>query len=158
MTRTSTVKLIILAAVVTAGLSIPPAASAQTRFGVRAGIYTRDSDPFVGGEVLLPFQPRLFFDPNVEVVFASGSDLVTVNADFHYDLNAPPGRYLWVGAGPALVINDPEPDEPGKRTRAGLNLIIGGGWRTGSGLIPYLQGKVLLSNHTQGVIAVGVRF
>lgn len=158
MTHTSAMKLIILATTVTAFLIVPPAASAQTRFGLRTGIYTRDLDPCFGVEVLLPVKARLSFDPNVEVVFASGTDLVTVNADVHYDLTAPRGYYLWLGAGPALVINDPQPDEPGKRTRAGLNLVVGGGWQSSSGLVPYIQGKVLLSTHTQGVVAVGVRF
>ena len=40
----------------------------------------------------------------------------------------------------------------------GLNLLGGVGFGKGQALRPYIQGKVILSNDTEAVLAVGVRF
>jgi len=131
-------------------------------FGVRAGVYTDEGDGFVGGELLFPLTERWYFNPNVEWVFVDNGDLFTVNGDFHYDFDTDFNGYVWAGGGPALIVRDNDP--PRRRggnddaeTDVGLNLLGGVGWQV-EGLTPYVQGKVLISDDSEAVLAVGLRF
>src|SRR5574339_318411 len=66
--------------------------------GVRVGVYTDPTAPFVGGELLFHLSPQVYFKPNVEYVFRDDETFLTYNADLHYDFNTH-GPYVWVGAG-----------------------------------------------------------
>ena len=141
-----------------AALLVPATASAQVRFGLRAGAYTNSPDPFVGVEATVPVARRIRFDPNVEAVFGDEANDVAVSADFLYDVQRLEDNPLWVGLGPTVIFHDPKPSELDSRTRLGANLIAGAslgntGWYT-----PYLQLKVVLADRTRAVIAAGVRF
>lgn len=133
-------------------------------FGVRAGLYTDQSDGFVGGELLFPLSPRWYFNPNVEWVFVDNGDLFTVNGDFHYDFNVDFDGFVWAGAGAALIVEDHDPprrrdrgDGDDAETDVGLNLLGGVGWDV-EGFTPYVQGKVIVSDDSEAVVAVGLRF
>lgn len=138
-------------------------ARAQVDFGVRGGVYSDDGDPFVGAELLSNFHgTRWYFNPNVEVVFVDPGDLVTVNADFHYDVPTTAPFDVWLGAGGALVYRD---YGNGRRSRQddsttdpGLNLLAGLGFNPHGAVRPYVQGKLLLSDESQAVLAFGLRF
>ncbi|KAB2969143.1 MAG: hypothetical protein F9K18_01810 [Thermoanaerobaculia bacterium] len=138
------------------GLAAAPA-GAQTDFGVRAGAYLEDADPFVGLELLTRMgSSEWFFNPNVEFVFADERDRISGNFDFHYDFRVTGDYYLWAGGGPAVIFTDGD----GRRdseTDAGLNLLGGIGWRL-SNLTPYAQAKVVISDDSEFVAAVGIRF
>lgn len=145
-------------------LFAPAPAHAQVDFGVRGGVYSDDGDPFVGAELLGNFHgTRWYYNPNVEVVFVDPGDLVTVNADFHYDVPTTTPFDVWLGAGGALVFRDYGND--GRRGRAddsttdpGLNLLGGLGFNPNGDVRPYVQGKLLLSDDSQAVLAFGLRF
>lgn len=141
-------------------LALGAPAAAQVDFGVRGGLYLDAEEPFLGAELLfpLPFGPRntLFFNPNVEVVFVDDS-LATLNLDVHYDLPIDGPGYLWVGAGPAILFEDPPGRRRDRETDFGANLFAGYGWRTGFG-VPYLQAKLIVSDDNEGVLAAGIRF
>lgn len=128
-------------------------------FGVRAGVYEDANEGFVGGELLIGIANPWYFNPNVEYVFVDNGDLITVNADFHYDFDVQAPLFVWAGGGPALIVSDR--DRPGRDddgdTEVGANLLAGVGWQAGA-VVPYLQAKVILSDDSQAVLAFGVRF
>jgi hypothetical protein len=62
----------------------------------------------------------------------------------------------WLGAGLALV--DRENRFGNGSSDVGLNLLGGVGFLRGRPVRPYLQAKILLSDDTEGVVAVGIRF
>jgi hypothetical protein len=129
---------------------------AQTA-GVRVGVYTDPNDLFVGGELLFPVAYRLYINPNVEWVFVENGTFMTFNLDAHVDIF--PRRsatFLWVGGGLAILYSNPEGG--GSHADAGFNLVGGLGWRTGTGLIPYIQVKMIFADHSQGVVGIGLRF
>jgi hypothetical protein len=137
-------------------LAAPPLEAQAVRWGVRGGIYTDVSEPFVGVDALTRLgATSWYFNPNVEWVLVSRGRLVTINGDFHYDLPVAGPTFVWLGGGPAVVFTRP----PGRdsETDLGLNLLAGIGWRAG-GLIPYFQGKVLIADNNEAVLAVGLRF
>lgn len=140
-----------------------PAAHAQVDFGVRGGVYTDEEDPFLGVELLGNFDgTRWFYNPNVEFVFVDHGDLITLNADFHYDLPADTPFDVWLGGGGAIIFRDRDQDRFGRdddsETDAGLNLLAGLGFNPGGDIRPYIQGKLLLSDDSQAVLGFGLRF
>ena len=148
-------------------LAAPGNADAQIDWGVRGGVYTDVEEGFLGGEILGQIgDTRWFYNPNVEVVFVDPGDLVTANADFHYDLVLGEPVDVWVGGGPALVFRDRGDrrgpgrfrDDGDDETDIGLNAQAGVGFNRGGAIPPYLQGKVLFSDDTEAVIAFGLRF
>ena len=73
-------------------------------FGVRAGGYLEDGDPFVGLELLSRLgSSDWFFNPNIEATFGGDRDKISGNVDFHYDFRVDPKYYLWAGAGAAII-------------------------------------------------------
>lgn len=148
------------AALLTAGLMVAaPAAApaAELDFGVRAGAYLEDADPFVGLELLTRLGGSdWFFNPNVELVFADRRDRVSLNADFHYDFLQERAFYLWAGAGLAGIHTDAERGRDSE-TDLGANLLGGIGWKL-SGMTPYAQLKIVLSDDSEVVAGVGIRF
>ncbi len=156
MQRTLTIAA--LAAALALALPADPASAVD--FGLRAGVYDDADEVFVGGELLFQLAPRWFFNPNLEYVFVDDGDLITVNGDVHYDFPVDFNGYVWAGAGLA-VISDDRPRPPRRRddddTDVGVNLLAGVGWRA-NGLVPYIQGKVILADETEAVLAFGLRF
>jgi hypothetical protein len=71
--------LLVLVGVVTSPVS-------ATDFGVRGGVYTERSKPFLGAELLTRAGDDLYFNPNVEYVFVDNGQLWTFNFDGHWDL------------------------------------------------------------------------
>jgi hypothetical protein len=156
MHRTVTVAL--LAAAV--ALAFPAAPASAVDFGLRAGVYDDAGEAFVGGELLFQLSPRWYFNPNLEYVFVDNGDLVTINGDVHYDFPVDFNGYVWAGGGLALISDDRE--FPRRRrddddTDVGANLLAGVGWRA-NGMVPYLQGKLILADETEAVFGFGLRF
>lgn len=148
-----------------AGLAflIAAPASAQWDFGVRGGLYTEDSDPFLGVELLTRMgDSSWYFNPNVEAVFVDNGDLFTVNGDFHYDFEPAGSVDFWAGGGPALIFRDFDRGRFSRgddsETDLGLNLLAGIGFNPGASVRPYVQAKLILSDDTEGALAFGVRF
>ncbi len=125
-------------------------------FGIRGGLYTEIDEPFVGVELLTRVSNSLYFNPNVEYVFVDNGTYLTFNFDAHYDLPTHRKPYVWVGAGLGLGYANPE--GPGESDfNANANLLAGIGFRTG-GSVPYIQLKVITTDPTEFVAAVGIRF
>lgn len=134
-------------------------ADAEIRPGIRMGGYFDASGASVGGELLTGLGPESwYFNPNVEYVFADRSQLVTFNFDVHYDLPAGRTYYLWVGGGPAILFSNPDNVRLKNQTDFGVNLLMGVGFNRGGHVIPYIQPKVILSDHSDFAIAFGLRF
>jgi hypothetical protein len=142
-------------------VAVTPSANAQVDADVRAGIYTDGSDGFLGGGVLWDIgqKARWYANPNLEYVFVENGDLFTLNGDFHYDLDVETPFFVWVGGGPALLIADSDDgnDDDDGETDVGLNLFAGIGARQG-GVRPFAQIKLLVSDESQLVFGVGLRF
>lgn len=128
-------------------------------FDLRGGYYADDAEgPFIGAGVLTGFGStgQWFFNPNVEFAFGDNVDVITGNADFHYDLPTSSSLAFWVGGGPAVVHYDPDFGR-GSETDFGVNAFFGFGAREGS-LRPYFQIKALVSDESELVIGGGIRF
>jgi hypothetical protein len=147
----STIMMPFIALAVAASLALP--AESQVRFGVRAGEYTDESEPFVGAELITPIAKRWFFNPNVEYVFVDRGTLVTFNGDFHYDFETGTKTMVWAGGGLAAVYEDRERSD----TSLGANVIVGAGWRVGQ-IVPYAQIKGILGDRSDFVVMGGIRF
>jgi len=93
----------------------------------------------------------------VEAAFVDEGHLVTLNADLHYDLLINQPTYVWLGAGPALILSEPPGRDDDDETDVGVNLFAGVGWDVGE-FLPYVQGKVIVSDDTEFVAAFGIRF
>src|ERR1700730_15358240 len=137
-------------------VTMPAAAQADPKLGVRLGYYTKVADPFIGAELLFRIVPDVYFNPNVEAVLVSNGRYLTINGDFHYDLPAGRRTFLWVGAGLAAINTKPDGSAQGN-TDVGLNLLAGIGGRHGR-VIPYAQANVILKSDSLFVIGVGLRF
>lgn len=135
---------------------LAPVYADSTLFGVRTGVYTDTEAGFLGAEAVTPIARAWYFNPNMEYAFANDRDVLTVNGDFHYDFIQDRPYYVWAGAGPAVVVRELEPGD--RRTDLGVNLISGIGWKNPPQIKPYLQGKVLISDNNEAVLAFGMRF
>jgi hypothetical protein len=156
-----TIRHLLLTGTLLTAFAGPATAQSVWDFGIRGGVYTDDSDPFVGVELLTRMgATEWFFNPNVEVVFPDRGDLITLNADFHYDLPVDAPVYVWVGGGPAIIFRDSDrgPGDDDDETDIGLNLLAGVGFLKGQAVRPYVQGKVVISDESEAVLAFGVRF
>ena len=146
----------IVMAVLTMALATAPA-WAQVDPDVRAGVYTDGSDGFVGGGVLWDVgqRGRWYANPNLEVVLVDNGNFFTINGDVHYDLDVVTPFFVWAGGGPALLIADP--DRGDSETDVGLNVLAGVGARRGN-IRPFAQVKLIVSDDSQLVFQVGLRF
>lgn len=155
--------LTILTLAAAAAFAIPAAPASAVDFGVRGGVYDDADSAFVGGELLFQISPRWYFNPNLEYVFVDDGDLFTLNGDFHYDFDTSGNVAVWAGGGPAVLLIDDDDDRGRRRddddgdTDFGANLLAGVGMKSGA-VRPYLQGKVILADETEAVLAVGIRF
>ncbi len=126
--------------------------------GFRIGTYTDAGDLFIGGEILVPVSRNIWFNPNIEYVFIEGGDYITFNGDFHYDFYLEDSPlFFWVGAGLGILYFSPE-GRGNDNTDAGFNILFGTGLETQSRIIPYAQAKVIVSDNTEFVIGLGIRF
>jgi len=87
-------------------------------------------------------------------------DLLVVSGDVLYDLRLQTRATVWVGTGLAILHRDL--DLPHGRddseTDLGLDLLAGVGFETSSGLQPYAQAKVVLSDDSSAAVVLGLRF
>jgi len=129
----------------------------ETTFGVRTGVYADASAGFIGGEVVTPIAPSWYFNPNLEVAaVTTDDDIVTVSGDFHYDFFQDRPYWVWAGGGPTVIHREHPANSD--ETDFGVNVLGGIAWKTASRVSPYLQGKVLISNDDEAVLAFGLRF
>lgn len=114
------------------------------------------TDPLLGVDLLVPWRSGWSIDVGVDLVFASGGDLAILSADVLLDLALAGATRAWVGGGPAPVFNDPVPgsDDVG----GAVGVLAGVGVPLSDGILPYLQGKVLIADRTRIEVMVGVRF
>jgi len=141
-----------------AALSLTQMAASDPRGGFRAGVNLDTDDPFVGGELLAPMGGSWWANPNLEYTFGDAVNVVGFNADFHYDIGTSGETMFWVGPGLAVLVRDHEHPAVDTETDVGLNGIMGVGWRLDSGVIPYVQGKVVLADDSEGALGFGLRF
>ncbi len=151
--------LLFASACVLAGvLSIAPG-HAKTDFGVRGGTHSEGDEPFLGAEALFGVGAtnRWFGNPNLEHTFVDNGSLTTLSFDFHYDF--PTGRpyAIWAGAGPTMIFRDRNTPVSAHDADAGVNLVLGIGAKKGD-VRPYGQMKVVVSDSSEAVLGVGVRF
>jgi hypothetical protein len=151
---------LLAATLVTSGVLLcSTPAAADVDVGLRGGYYTDAGEPFLGADVLIQIQDtRWFFNPNLEYVFVQHGDLETLNLDVHYDLDThDKDFYVWLGGGPAILFRDESGPHGDNQTDLGFDLLGGVGWQLKS-LVPYLQAKAIISDESEVVLAVGVRF
>ncbi len=157
-TRLTFAAFALLAAAV---MAAPRPARAQIDLDLRGGVYTDSDAGFIGGGILTGLTAGWYFNPNLEYVFVDPGSLWTVNADFHYDFTRAGAWSIWAGGGPALVVRDFGNDRRHRRqdttTDFGINALAGVGLLRGP-VRPFAQVKILLSDNTEGVLAIGVRF
>lgn len=128
------------------------------QFGLRIGQYNDANELFIGAELLSPVQHRLYFNPNIEYVLVDHLTYFTANADFHYDIPVNTNSiFLWAGGGVGLGYLDPEGDIDAE-TELALNLLFGLGLNLRGSLTPYVQGKFILGDLDEFVLAFGLRF
>jgi len=158
--RTETrTKWLIPALAIAAALSLAaaPAWADGIDVGVRGGYYSDAEAGFAGVDLLTSISRSWYFNPNFEYVFVDSGDAYSLNGDVHYDLSAGSAHYVWLGGGPALIVRDDDRRFGDRKTDVGLDLLAGLGWK-GSSAVPYVQGKVVLADNTEAVLAFGVRF
>ena len=121
--------------------------NAAVLWGVRGGF--TDGQAMFGADVAIPIGHGFVFNPGVEV----SKDLISTNADFHYDVSISRDAAFWVGAGAALI--NPE----GQDLDGGVNLLVGLATRRGRAIL-YTQAKATRpsSYDSYTTFAVGIRF
>ncbi|MDX1384885.1 MAG: hypothetical protein R3190_14630 [Thermoanaerobaculia bacterium] len=145
------------AASVLALATVAPTLAGDIEGDARIGVYTDVSEAFVGGGIATPLGDSGWdFNPNLELVFVDRGDLATLNFDFTYDLIDEAELDFWLGAGAALVLRENRRGDD--ETDAGLNLLAGAGFLPEQSVRPFVQGKVLISDDTEFVLAFGIRF
>jgi len=149
-------RLLVLVSSVAAVFFLPATAHADSAtFGARIGYYADADAAFAGAELLLKVAPRVYFNPNLEIVFQDDSYL-TFNADFHYDFPSHGQTFVWAGAGLGIVSINPPGNGEG-HTDAALNLLFGVGLRKRP-VIPYFQAKLIAKDNAEFSVAFGLRF
>lgn len=135
-------------------LGLAGQAQAQTRLGVRGGVYLDQDDAFVGAHIANRVQRNLWFNPNFEYVLVEQGSLYTINADFHYDLPSRSSTIFWLGGGLGIsrfALNEFSSND------TGLNVLMGASFSRGP-TIPYVQVKVMVMDETQLVLGGGITF
>ena len=136
-----------------------PALAVPTMWGVRGGAYAEPDDPFIGGEVQFDTGHKGAWqvNPNAEYVFMDDGSLSNVSCDFHYDIPSGSELSWWLGAGPTVLFRDENVDGNDDSVDPGANLLVGASARTGE-IRPYGQFKVVVSDDSAAVFAVGMRW
>jgi hypothetical protein len=125
---------------------------------VRGGVNADADGPFLGAGLLTPISKSTswYFNPNAEYTAGDDTDVLSVNADVHYDFPTSSSWTVWLGAGPALVTYDPEFGEDDDND-LGLNLLVGTGAKRGT-VRPFFQGKYVAADNDQILVAGGIRW
>ncbi len=128
-------------------------------FGVRAGAYLEQADPFVGFELLTPLgSTDWFFNPSVEVAFGDRRDRLAFNLDFTVSLRQTRELFVYGGAGVSIWRLDADPGRNRRaETEGGVNLVGGVAWRL-QDFAPYAQLKIVVADDAQVIAGVGLRF
>lgn len=136
-----------------------PALAVPTMWGVRGGAYAEPDDPFIGGEVQFDtgMKGAWQVNPNAEHVFMDDGSLSNVSCDFHYDIPSGSELSWWLGAGPTILFRDENVAGDDDSVDPGANLLVGASARTGE-IRPYGQFKVVVSDDSAAVFAVGMRW
>lgn len=124
---------------------------------LRAGYYV-DAEAFgVGAGLISPMgsSSHWFFNPNLELAFGDNANLYSVNGDLHYDFASAGSASMWLGAGPALLVSDPDGGD--SSTDLGLNVFTGITSMKG-GTRPFAQLKGVISDNSEVVLQGGIRF
>lgn len=140
-----------------AGWTMGASRAGATDWDLRAGVYVDHEMVGVGGGVLTQVgdQARWFFNPNLEIAAGDERTLVGLNGDFHYDFHQSGNTSVWLGAGPAVLFEDPPSGDTD--TDLGLNLLAGLGGTQG-GVRPFAQLKGVVSDDSEVVLQGGIRF
>lgn len=162
MTRHGTIRwmrILALAGLATAATLPRPAQTRASDLGFRVGYFFDSEALSVGMEMLTPLdnQRAWFFNPNFEIAMGDRRNVAALNGDFHYDFETGSSAAVWVGAGPAILITDPDRPDGDSDVDPALNMLFGVGARSGN-YRPFAQVKGILSDHSEAAIAVGIRF
>ncbi len=162
MSRThGNIRAALLAALALASLGcaiIVSPAGATPLADVRGGVYTDEGGFALGGGVVnaLGSSTSWYFNPNIEAAFTNDRDVVSLNADVHYDFRSANPYNFYAGAGPALIVAR-HSDGRDNQTDGGLDLVGGINWHNPS-VKPFVQMKGVLSNEGQVALMGGIRF
>jgi hypothetical protein len=154
-TRTGILTIAAIAAAAMFALMTP--AKAQTEGDVRAAYHADQEAVGVGGGILTEVgdSNRWKFNPNVEIAFADDDDdQMSLNGDFRYDITRDSDVAFWMGAGPALLVNELGDDSD---TDVGLNLLTGIGASRGD-VRPFGQLRGVVADQSEVVLAGGIHF
>ncbi|MCL4705955.1 hypothetical protein KJ068_12380 [bacterium] len=135
-------------------LALAEQTQAQTRLGLRGGVYLDQDEAFVGAHLAHRMQRNLRFAPNFEYVLIEQGSLYTINADFLYDLPGRSSTVLWLGGGLGLSRFS---FEDFSNNDVGLNLLMGASFGRGP-TVPFLQVKVMVMDETQLALGGGITF
>ena len=147
----------VLAATMVMMVAVPAPGRAGVDADVRAGVFTGADAVGVGAGVLTPIGDRnyrWYANPNAEIAVGD-RDQFSLNGDFHYDIAHQRTTSVWLGAGPAIIVQD---HSGSSNTDLGMNLLAGMG-KTRGNVRPYGQIKGVVAEDNGGVAVVGgVRF
>ena len=136
-------------------LVTPRLSYSGTDADIRAGVYTDMSAVSLGAGLLAGMGSGWFFNPNLEAALDERRNVVTVNADFHYDFSSAGAASIYVGAGPGLLINSPDGGDTS--TDLALN-VLGGVAAARGGVRPFGQIKGIIAGDTEVALMGGIRF
>ena len=155
--KRSTVLTLASLTIAAAAVATSPA-KAEWDADVRGGVNADAEGPFVGAGALTPMggSRSWYFNPNAEYTAGDTTDVLSINADVHYDLPVATSWSVWVGAGPAFVTYDPELGEDDDND-VGVNLLVGTGAKQGT-VRPFVQAKALAADRSQLLVAGGIRW
>lgn len=155
--KRSTVLALATMTIAVAAAALSPA-QAEWDADVRGGVNADAEGPFVGAGALTSMggSRSWYFNPNAEYTAGDTTDVLSINADVHYDLPTATKWSVWLGAGPAFVTYNPEFGEDDDND-VGVNLLAGTGARSGN-VRPFVQGKVLAADRSQFLVAGGIRW
>ncbi|HZN54715.1 MAG TPA: hypothetical protein VFB67_05285 [Candidatus Polarisedimenticolaceae bacterium] len=156
-TRSTVAHAVVGVAIAVAAAMLVPA-KAEIDIDVRGGVNTDAEGPFVGAGILTNIggSHSWYFNPNAEYTAGDTTDVLSLNADVHYDFATASKWSPWLGAGPAFVTYDPEFGEDDDND-VGLNLLAGVGAKHGK-VRPFVQGKALVADNSEFLIAGGIRW
>ena len=124
---------------------------------VRGGVNADADGPFIGAGILTPIaKSSWYFNPNAEYTAGNDADVLSVNADVHYDFRTSSSWTFWLGAGPTLLTYDPKLGEDDEND-LGMNLLVGTGAKTGK-VRPFVQGKYVAADNDEVLVAAGIRW
>ncbi len=139
--------------------AFPAVRAADLDLDVRGGVYSDAEGPFLGAGILTPITPSRawYFNPNVEYASGDVVDVLSANADVHYDFPTSANWTVWLGGGPALIDRSFEIDSRRDDTDVGLNFIAGIGAKRGT-VRPFFQAKAVASGDNEFVVMGGIRW